>query len=292
MQESGLKDGVHDVSIVPVRGLEEYQELVRRVASSRMLVETVMADDHRGEESWTVPGYCQACGKAAHFAVDWLYSDRIIPNFRERLICGECGLNNRQRFMAGYLKEQMSAGGIDVYLYEQITPFYRWAKERLTNCDVVGSEYLGWDIAPGAMINGIRHEDALNLTFEAGALDVIVSNDVYEHVPDISRALAEAHRVLRTGGLLLVSIPFHAGSPTTRQRARLEDDAVVHLLSPVYHGNPTRPAEGSLVFYDYGWDFLDMCRAAGFSDACALCYYSAMYGYLGNGLQMMFVAYK
>ena len=40
------------------------------------------------------------------------------------------------------------------------------------------------------------------------------------------------------------------------------------------------------------WDLLELCRVAGFADACALCYYSALNGYLGNGMQMMFVAGK
>jgi SAM-dependent methyltransferase len=120
------------------------------------------------------------------------------------------------------------------------------------------------------------------------SLGAVVSNDVFEHVPDIDRCLAECFRVLRPGGRLYFSIPF-LGTETTVQRAVVRDGEVVDLLPPQYHGNPLDP-KGSLVFYDHGWDILDRCRAAGFADVYVLGYWSLVYAYLGNGLQFMFVA--
>jgi hypothetical protein len=49
----------------------------------------------------------------------------------------------------------------------------------------------------------------------------------------------------------------------------------------VFHDNPIC-AEGSLVFFDYGWDLLEHCCAAGFQDAYMLAYYSAIYGHIGR----------
>jgi SAM-dependent methyltransferase len=46
--------------------------------------------------------------------------------------------------------------------------------------------------------------DALSLPAEDGSFDAAVSTQVYEYVPDIASALAEARRVLRPGGRLLV----------------------------------------------------------------------------------------
>ena len=45
---------------------------------------------------------------------------------------------------------------------------------------------------------------ATDLPFPDGEFDVVTSTQVYEYVADMPRALAEAHRVLRPGGRLLV----------------------------------------------------------------------------------------
>jgi len=91
--------------------------------------------------------------------------------------------------------------------------------------------------------------------------------------------------------MLLVSIPFSGNYKETIRRAVLENGEIKNLLPEVYHGNPLSK-KGSLVFYEYGWDFLDFLKDAGFSDAYMLAYYSILYGYLGDGNQFIFVAKK
>jgi arsenite methyltransferase len=49
-----------------------------------------------------------------------------------------------------------------------------------------------------------RPGEATSLPAEDGAFDVVTSTQVYEYVADMPRALAEARRVLRPGGRLLV----------------------------------------------------------------------------------------
>jgi SAM-dependent methyltransferase len=46
---------------------------------------------------------------------------------------------------------------------------------------------------------------AETLPFDTGSFDVVVSNQVIEHVPNTDQFVAEAHRVLRPGGLAVVS---------------------------------------------------------------------------------------
>ncbi len=52
--------------------------------------------------------------------------------------------------------------------------------------------------------------DAGALPFDDGAVDAVVMLDVLEHVPEPKDVLAEAHRVLRPGGVLVMSVP-HRG---------------------------------------------------------------------------------
>jgi SAM-dependent methyltransferase len=69
-----------------------------------------------------------------------------------------------------------------------------------------------------------RVGDACNLDFPDESMDIVCSNDVYEHVPDKMAMLDENIRVLRPGGLLAIIAP---------QRFSLK-----HLLSDPHYGHP------------------------------------------------------
>jgi SAM-dependent methyltransferase len=205
------------------------------------------------------------------------------PNWRERLICSHCGMNNRQRLVAKLVQQATSQSTRSrIYLMEQVTPIFEWVRN-LHGTDVHGSEYLGYEYTGGERMNGIRHEDVMNLSFPNASFDLIVSNDVLEHIPDPERALRECFRVLKPGGTVLATFPFHAANDTTRVRARLVGSSIEHLLPPQYHGNPVS-SDGSLVFQDFGWDLLDLMRSAGFSPAACEVYVSDEFGHLGTGL--------
>lgn len=280
-----------------IRTKQEFDTYYANKCHSRLVFEKSVADDNLKNSSWELPGFCEICGKATKFGMDWFNcQDHAIfgkiPCYRERMICNSCGMNNRLRFVASYLLEQVSSHDFtDIYLYEQLSPFYEYIANRLGHLSVTGSEYLGPDRESGVTVNGIRHEDALQLSFASSSLDVAVSNDVYEHVADIDKALAEAYRVLRHNGILLISVPFQSAEAFTIKRAEVVGSAVNFLAPARYHGNPLSE-EGSLVFYDFGWDLLNKCRHAGFTDAYMLAYYSLMFGYIGGGVQFIFVAEK
>jgi Methyltransferase domain len=278
-----------DLDVGVVRGLADCREQFEEVGKQRLRYEHACSRRGDGLDVWEQPGWCRVCDRRVAFGVDWVLARHGIVIFRERLKCPRCRFNSRLRFAATLLRGlvEQSPGRLRIYLNEQVTPFYGFA--RGLDADVTGSEYLGDGRRPGEVVNGIRHEDALCLSFDEASLDCLISNDVFEHVPDIERALAEAARVLAPGGRLVFSVPLQHWEPRTRQRARRAGGELVHLLEPEFHGNPLSDA-GSLVFYDYGWDLLDRCREAGFEDAYALGYYSPLYGHLGDGMQFVFVA--
>lgn len=258
----------------------------RRRAYESAVVETLA----RGRDEWWLPAYCEACRAGVAVRGTWYAADADRPNLRETLVCPGCELNARQRFTAGLLRgvEPLLPPGLPLYFYEQVTPLFTWA-ERALDREVVGSEYLGHDRVGGEVVDGLRHEDAQALSFADGSLAGIVSTDVYEHVPDIEQALAEAARVVAPGGSLVFTVPFHAERDTTLARATVVDGVLHHLMEPQYHGNPVSE-QGSLVFYDHAWDLLGRCLDAGFDDAFAVGYWDAQLGYLGDGVQLLFTA--
>jgi SAM-dependent methyltransferase len=171
---------------------------------------------------------------------------------------------------------------------EQVTPIYEWVVATFPMHQIIGSEYLGHEHRSGETIKGIRHEDVMNLSFDRASLDLVVSNDVFEHVPNPGKAFAECARAIRSGGSMLASIPFDVGYDKSVVRAELLPDGIAHLHSPVFHGNPVS-AKGSLVYTDFGWDILPTIRDSGFSDAAIEVYASAEFGHLGGG-QLIFTA--
>ena len=276
------------------RNIADFDEHYNSASDRRLALEKYFASKYKNKISWIFKGYCQCCERDTDFLADWRYSDGILPNYRERLVCRYCGLNNRQRFAGDYLKKLLKSKNkvSKIYSYEQVTNFYQYMASYLNNADLTGSEYLGHNKKTGEVTGEIRHEDALSLSFESGLFDFIISNDVYEHVPDVKKALGEACRCLKKDGVLIFSIPFLVNERTTKQRVTInEEGKMIHLLPEQYHGNPLSQ-KGSLVFFDFGWDILDYCREKGFKDAYMVAYYSLFYGYIGNGMQFIFCAEK
>ena len=78
--------------------------------------------------------------------------------------------------------------------------------------------------------------DATRLPFPDACFDILTAVQVYEYVPDMPRALAEARRVLRPNGRLLVldtdwaSLVWHSSDPDRMQRVLTAWDE--HLADP------------------------------------------------------------
>jgi ubiquinone/menaquinone biosynthesis C-methylase UbiE len=86
-----------------------------------------------------------------------------------------------------------------------------------------GAKYTGIDITPENIIRvrqhlghfgftpDVREGDAENLTFGDAQFDLVYSNGVLHHIPDIARSFEEANRVLVPGGVFWV-ILYHRHS--------------------------------------------------------------------------------
>ena len=109
----------------------------------------------------------------------------------------------------------------------------------------------------------VPSEDLMQLTYPDASFDLVVTSDTLEHVPDVDQALRETRRVLRPGGAHVFSVPV-VWDRATRQRAALEGGTLSHRLAPSYHGVAGDRKSDFLVFHEFGADFVDRCRAAGF----------------------------
>jgi SAM-dependent methyltransferase len=213
-------------------------------------------------------------------------------DWREQGVCPSCQLNSRMRFCLELLRLEL--GDIRkprLYLTEQATYGYVAANRLFPG--TCGSEFVFDPARADALQHYIRHitgdrrqrlcaEDVTALSFADAAFDAIGSFEVLEHVPDYPRALAEFARVLRPGGLLLLTAPFLDRNSETLVRARIAvDGALEHLETPEYHGDPASP-DGALCFYHFGWDLLDALRSAGFERVEYVTGWSLSHGLLGT----------
>lgn len=253
----------------------------------RVEVEAMLA---RSGFPGTIRIHCTFCDTDVAASVAWGASADDVPNWRESTTCPRCGLINRVRLCIELARELLAATQKpEIYLTEQVTLAFARLRERYPS--LVGSEFIGPDNSKrrslkdylrsliGVRTIRLRHEDVTQLNMRDHSLDAVISMEVLEHVPEFRSALGEFHRVLRVGGVLVLSVPFIENSPVSLLRARLTDEGVEHLLPPEYHGDPIQDA-GCLAFHTFGWDLLEGLRAAGFSEAWLVDGWNPSKGYL------------
>jgi SAM-dependent methyltransferase len=275
----------HPLPITRCSTLEELNAFLAMTASHREEIAAFEGSLVPNTEWFSLSGYCEVCARDVQFTADYAHcfiaaDGKRSPNWREKLDCPHCGLNNRMRAAVGFI--QHSAKQTDsLYLTEQITPMFRVVKSLFPR--TLGSEFIPHGIVRGGTDGrGIRHEDVTNLTLASRSIDLIGTFDVLEHVPDYRRAIQEFVRCLRPGGTLVMTVPFALASPVTVARARVMDDgSIQHLLPPEYHGDPLSSA-GILSYYDFGWDLLNTFTEEGLVDQGLYFYWSYELGYLGQ----------
>jgi len=91
--------------------------------------------------------------------------------------------------------------------------FARLGRERQWPTHLVGADYSPLRVDRAKLVGaGLTRTSVTALGFVDRSFDIVVCNQVLEHVPDDHLAFAELRRVLRPGGLLLVGVP-NEGSP-------------------------------------------------------------------------------
>lgn len=245
-----------------------------------------------GKET-SLNGHCLACDSQANFQVSWVHSDMVTPNWREILSCSSCSMNNRQRALIATMQDlTRQFDSPKVYMAEQISPSYRFLKDQFP--DLMGSEFLGGQTPLGKKNdNGLRNEDGTQLTFSDNSFDVVISQDVLEHIFDYKKAISEMARVLRPGGLLFMTVPFVLNQYDHLKKADKDAQGnLTFLEEPEYHGDPLNPENGVLCYRYYGWKLLDQLQELGFQSAEIRDVWSQKNGHLGShGLQII-VAYR
>lgn len=209
-------------------------------------------------------GFCPICSKFSLF----LLTDRDVL-VRNHALCIRCRSVSRHRHLAYCILEAFKGKGIrklsDFRANPSLTVYNASASGPVvkaigTGGNIVFSEYFD-GVPPGARKDGVLCQDLERLTFQDDAFDLVISEDVFEHLKDYRTGFREVFRVLRPGGYHVFTIPFYFDR-RTRELFDLVNGLTV-LREPIeYHGDPLR---GNIpTFNHFGYDLLDFLSHSGF----------------------------
>ena len=161
-------------------------------------------------------------------------------------------------FGAGVVRETvMSPGAFAVFNASAQGPI---ARRMGKSKNIIISEYFD-DCKPGEFKNGVLCQNLEQLTFHDSELDLVITEDVFEHVGNWRRGFSEVYRVLKKNGAHVFSIPFYFDEKTEELFERKDGKHV--LKEPIeFHGDPIR---GAIPAYTHlGYDIFDLLRGIGF----------------------------
>lgn len=222
---------------------------------------------------WARIAYCLVCGRVGRFAIEH-------DNLRETARCSHCGAINRQRQIAYVICASLSevlgrrvtslrqlaacdGDRIVIYNTETAGPVHAaLSKARQYLC----SEYVGPEFSSGAVVNGVPHQDLMRLSYPDDSIDLVLSSDVFEHIPRPYLAHGEVYRVLRQGGRHIFTVPFYQTEFADETRAVVQEDGTpLFVKAPLYHHDPIRPNQGALVYTIFALEMLVKLDRIGFT---------------------------
>lgn len=187
-------------------------------------------------------GYCHCCRQDTVFTIygDWL---------RDTYVCDKCGSIPRQRALQ-YILDKYFTDWTSLNIHES-SPSNALISQLCSNYS--SSQYLE-GVTLGLNRDGMRCENLEKLTFADETFDLVITQDVMEHVHTPQAALSSIMRVIKRGGAHVFTTPKHPRLPRSYPRILVTENGIEHIMEPSYHGNPVGDGR-SLVTWDYGDNF-------------------------------------
>lgn len=249
-----------------LRGLPIFYETLQPERPSRFNREMYEWARTYALEKGFIKGFCNVIGEEVEFRIS--SSD----NLREDVVAEGFGTINRHRQavcalslsifahphatlaeIAAYINTHQ----LKVYVAEAHSPFGRFLREYLELGALVCSEYFGAEHRSGDVVNEVLHQDLQRTSFADETFDIVLTFDVFEHIPDAPAAEREVVRILKAGGIYCFTVPFMPESEHDLILAELDETGELkHYAEPQYHGDPLRQDEGILVYRLFSYNDL------------------------------------
>lgn len=233
--------------------------LKRGVVLNAIRLRALMPGDGNGGD-WR--GFCPACARRTRFA----YRTRDVNDG----FCFFCLSVARNRHLALTLLRHAGRGpqeglsalkdtGLRIYV---AAASGSTAQALQGGKNVTLSEYFD-DAVPGETRRGILHQDIQSLTFADESFDMVVSEEVFEHVQNYRAGFREVWRVLRPGGAHIFTVPADPQQPKTLDRFRRgENGEMIPVLPLELHGDWLRGTIPAIT--SFGGDLSEIQAGLGF----------------------------
>ena len=217
-----------------------------------------------GKFRFRAAGVCPLCEANTAFVAE--RDDELAPEwhmiwFRDRLRCVNCGSIPRERTL--------------FWVVQKLFPNWRQLRMHESSPNRSGASLRFMGECPGYVASqydpvlgfgrqhpteGYRSENLEAQTFADESFDLVITQDVFEHLLAPDKAIREIARTLAPGGAHIMTVPIVVEDGPSRRRARRVGKKVELLAEAQYHGNPMS-GEGSLVTIDWGSDIVDYLAA-------------------------------
>lgn len=218
---------------------------------------TKITSDLKESFLFTHLGYCVCCDKNVEFKATNSF-------LRESYLCTNCASVPRERALM-FVIEEYYPQWRKLKIHES-SPVARGASVKLSKfCKKYTPTQYFPDKKHGEFLNGFRNEDLEHQTFLDNSFDLVITQDVFEHIYNPELAFKEIERTLKKGGAHIFTVPIINKHKQTQIWAVANKDGSPRFLhkpipgEPDYHGNPVDP-KGSPVTMHWGFDIINFIK--------------------------------
>jgi SAM-dependent methyltransferase len=222
-------------------------------------------------------GYCTVCDCDVSFS-------QTGPWLRDQYLCTRCGSIPRHRALIKVLNDHFPRWR-ELRIHESSPGGASSDKIKRECRDYVASQFFA-DVPRGQFEGGQQSEDLEVLTFPDQSFDLVITQDVLEHVLRPAKGFAEIARTLKPGGAHVYTVPYWRGKKTVVRAEPNGNGGVTHLMKPDYHGNPIDRA-GSLVITEWGDELCDFVFRSSGMTTTILNFYDPRLGLKGEFLDVL-----
>jgi len=213
--------------------------------------QTILKEDDY-EFHYKQKGFCPICNKNVVFFSEntWL---------RDHFICTNCRSMPRQRALMTVI-EHYYPNWMNLIIHESSSGNCSITAKLKKSC----KRYIGSRYYPkqefGKIINGYRNEDLEEQTFDNEIFDIVITQDVFEHIYNPGKAFSEIARTLKKGGAHIFTVPIVNKFKETEVWAAMgaKGEPVFHKTEE-WHINPV-DKKGSPVTMHWGYDIVDFIK--------------------------------
>ncbi|SCX92546.1 Methyltransferase domain-containing protein [Nonlabens sp. Hel1_33_55] len=233
--------------------LSLFKRVKFRLYSYKKKVKTITVDRLLANDFYfKYEGYCNCCDQKVTFSSrnSWL---------RDYFFCDDCKSIPRERALMRVIEEEYP-NWRSLKIHES-SPGNRGTSLKLKKyaADYSCSQYFP-NHKNGSQVNNWMNQNLEDLTFEDNSFDLIITQDVLEHVFNPAKAFQEIGRVLKRGGAHIFTVPLVNKHQKTERWATIDENGELNFLGePEWHGNVVDP-NGSPVTMHWGFDIIEFIK--------------------------------